>query len=131
MNEQAMLLKKIILRNKEKFEQAVEDWSHKMNIQVEIFDGKESLTDTVDSLVILHEDYNISRENKDLRELLERNHKPTHQVDINATINASVSSLRFWLENNKPKNVLVVGDDKLVKSTRFEAYFDKLSGSLN
>ena len=126
-----MLLKKIILRNKDKFELVVEDWSNRMKIQVEVFDGKESLTETVDSLVILHEDHNISKENKELRELLERNHKPTHQVDINATINASISSLRFWLENNKPGNVLVVGDEKLLKSSRLTDYFDKLSTSLN
>ena len=126
-----MLLKKIFLRNKDKFELVVEDWSNRMKIQVEVFDGKESLTDTVDSLVILHEDHNISKENKELRELLERRHKPTHQVDINATINASITQLRFWLENNKPNNVLFVGDDKLLKSTRLNDYFDKLSNSLN
>jgi len=126
-----MLLKKIFLRNKDKFELVVEDWSNRMKIQVEVFDGKESLTDTIDSLVILHEDHNISKENKDLRELLERNHKPTHQVDINATINASITQLRFWLENNKPNNVLFVGDDKLLKSTRLNDYFEKLSSNLN
>jgi len=60
----SMLLKKIILRNKDKFELVVEDWSNRMKIQVEVFDGKESLTETVDSLVILHEDHNISKENK-------------------------------------------------------------------
>lgn len=126
-----MLLKKIFLRNKDKFELVVEDWSNRMKIQVEVFDGKESLTDTIDSLVILHEDHNISKENKDLRELLERSHKPTHQVDINATINASITQLRFWLENNKPNNVLFVGDEKLLKSTRLNDYFDKLSNNLN
>src|SRR5688500_10433681 len=115
-----MLLKKIVLKNRDKFELVVEDWSKRMNIDVEIFDGKESLLDAVDSVVVLHEDHNISKEHKDLRELLERNNKVTHQVDINATLNASVSSLRFWLENNKPKSVLLVGDDKLIKNARLE-----------
>mgnify|MGYP000931602665 CR=1 FL=1 len=126
-----MLLKKIVLRNRDKFEQAVEDWSKKLHIEVEIFDGKESLLDTVDSIVVLHEDYNISKENKELRELLERNNKIAHQVDINATMNASVSSLRFWLENNKPKSVLFVGEEKLLKNTRLEKYFDSLAQNLN
>ncbi|MBI3136247.1 MAG: hypothetical protein HYZ14_16350 [Bacteroidetes bacterium] len=126
-----MLLKKIVLRNRDKFEQIVEDWSKKLNIDVEIFDGKESLLDTVDSIVVLHEDYNISKENKELRELLERNHKISHQVDINATLNASVSSLRFWLENNKPKSVLMVGDEKLLKNSRLETYFDRLAQNIN
>ncbi len=125
-----MLLKKIVLRNREKFEQVVEDWSKRMNIEVEVFDGKESLLDTIDSVVVIHEDFNISKENKDLRELLERNNKIAHQVDINATMNASVSSLRFWLDNNKPKSVLFVGDEKLTKSSRLETYFEKLTENL-
>ena len=125
-----MLLKKIVLRNREKFEQVVEDWSKRMNIEVEVFDGKESLLDTIDSVVVIHEDFNISKENKDLRELLERNNKIAHQVDINATMNASVSSLRFWLDNNKPKSVLFVGDEKLTKSARLETYFEKLTENL-
>ncbi len=126
-----MLLKKIVLRNREKFEERVEDWSKNLNIPVEIFDGKESLFDTVDAMVIIHEDYNISRENKELREMLERNHKVAHQVDINATISASVSSLKFWLENNKPKSVLFVGEEKLLKNSRLDTYLDKLGQSLN
>jgi nitrogen-specific signal transduction histidine kinase len=125
-----MLLKKIVLRNREKFEQVVEDWSKRMNIEVEVFDGKESLLDTIDSVVVIHEDFNISKENKELRELLERNNKIAHQVDINATMNASVSSLRFWLDNNKPKSVLFVGDEKLTKSARLETYFEKLTENL-
>lgn len=125
-----MLLKKIVLRNRDKFESVVEDWSRKLNIDVAIFDGKESLTDTVDAVVVFHEDYNISRENKELRELLERNNKVSHQVDINGTLNASASSFRFWLENNKPKSVLIVGDEKLLKNTRLETYFEKLREQL-
>lgn len=125
-----MLLNKIVLRNRDKFEQVVEDWSKKLNIPVEIFDGKESLIDTVDSLVVLHEDFNISKENKDLRELLERNHKIAHQVDINATMNATITSLKFWLDNNKPKSILIVGDENLTKNTRLATYFEKLGESL-
>lgn len=126
-----MSLKKIVLRNRDKFEQVVEDWSKRMKIEVEVFDGKESLLDTIDSVVVLHEDFNISKENRDLRELLERNNKIAHQVDINATMNASVSSLKFWLENNKPKSVLFVGEDKLTKNARLETYFQKLSENLS
>lgn len=125
-----MLLKKIILRNREEFETSVEDWSKKQNIQVEVFDGKISLLDLVESLVILHADHNISKENKELRTLLKKNNKPTHHVDINATLNASVTSLKFWLENNMPQNVLIVGDNELAKGTRLDEYFKKLSDNL-
>lgn len=121
-----MLLKKIVLRNDDKFATAILDWAGKQNIDVEMFDGKASLFELVDSLVILQEDHNVSREIKDLRDAIEKIHKPTHQIDVNATMSASVASLRFWLENNKPKSVLFVGEEKLTESHRFSEYLDKL-----
>lgn len=119
------------MRSQDAFENRIADWGNAHRIPIEIFDGKESLMETVDSLVILHEDHNILKEHKELRELVEKNHKPTRQVDINGTINASVSSFLFWLENNKPKSVLIVGDEKLVSGTRLETYLTKLSAKLN
>ena len=121
-----MLLKKIILRNSEPFETSIENWCKKNNVAVEVFDGKESLFELVSALVIIHTDHNISKENKDLRDAMEKYHKPTQEIDINGTMNASISSLRFWLENNSPENVLMVGDDKLLENTRFEDYFNQL-----
>tara|TARA_B110000046_G_C12994524_1_gene399437 strand:- start:661 stop:1059 length:399 start_codon:yes stop_codon:yes gene_type:complete len=125
--EENMLLKKIVLRNDDQFATVILNWAGEQKIDVETFDGKASLFEVVDSLVILQEDHNVSREIKDLREAIERIHKPTHQIDVNATMNASVASLRFWLENNNPKSVLIVGEDKMVASHRFSEYLDKLA----
>lgn len=122
-----MLLKKIVLRNNDQFATAVLEWAEKQKIDVETFDGKASLFDVVDSLVILQEDHNITKETRDLRDSIEKIHKPTHQIDVNATMSASVASLRFWLENNKPKSVLIVGDEKLTQGHRFGEYLEKLS----
>jgi len=126
-----MLLKKIILRNSEPFESAIADWCNKNNVVVEIFDGKESLYDIVSALVIMHSDHNISRENKDLRDAMDKHHKPTQEIDINGTMNASISSLRFWIENNNPEAILMVGDPKLIENSRFEEYFKNLEVHLN
>jgi hypothetical protein len=125
-----MILKKIVLRSNDAFSSAIEDWAKKNSITIEYFDGKESLFDTVDSLVILHEDHNITKDTKELRDALEKLHKSTHQIDINATMNASVASLRFWIENNKPKSVLFVGNENLTKSQRFSDYLEKLGAVL-
>ena len=125
-----MILKKIVLRSNDGFSQAIEAWAKNKGITIEYFDGKESLFDTVDSLVILHEDHNISKDVKELRDALEKLHKSTHQIDINATMNASVASLRFWIENNKPKSVLFVGNENLTKSQRFTDYLEKLGAVL-
>ncbi len=122
-----MLLKKIVLRNDDQFSSAINVWAGEQKISVESFDGKSSLFDLVDSMVIIQEDHNVSREIKDLREAIEKLHRPTHQIDVNATMSASVASLRFWLENNKPNSVLFVGEEKITQSLRFTEYLEKLA----
>ena len=121
-----MLLKNLLLRAENPFEKVIEDWAKSKSVHVAYFDGKDSLFDVTDAVVIIHEDHNISRELNDLRNQLEKLYKPTHQVDINGTINASVNSLRFWLENNKPSNLLLVGNEKLVENERLKTYLEKL-----
>lgn len=122
-----MILKKIILRNDDQFSKSILSWAEAKKIDVETFDGKTSLLEFVDSMVIIQEDHNVTKELKDLRETIEKQHKPTHQIDVNATMSASVASLRFWLENNKPKRVLFVGEEKTTQSLRFTEYLEKLS----
>lgn len=122
-----MLLKKIVLRNDNQFATAILTWADKQGIDVETFDGKASLYDIVDSMVVIQEDHNVAKETRDLQDAIEKIHKPTHSIDVNGTMNASVASLRFWLENNKPQCVLFVGDDKLTESHRFSEYLVKLA----
>jgi len=122
-----MLLKKIVLRKEDEFAQAISGWANDQKIDVEIFDGKASLYDIIDSLVIIQEDHNVPKELRELEDAVERIHKPTHSIDVNGTMNASVASLRFWLENNKPQSVLFVGEEKLTQSTRFNQYLEKLA----
>lgn len=126
-----MLLKKIILRNSEEFETAIKNWSTRQRIEAEVFDGKQSLFEIADTLLVIHADHNISRENKDLREAFERKGKETHQVDINGTLSAAADSFKFWLENNHPDNVLFVGSNALVESSRLMEYLTKLADRLN
>lgn len=121
-----MLLKNILLRAQNAFETEIENWAKTKSVHAAYFDGKESLFDVTDAVVIIHEDHNISRELNDLRDQLEKLYKPTHQVDINGTVNASVNSLRFWLENNKPSNLLIVGADNLTENPRMKNYLEKL-----
>jgi hypothetical protein len=125
-----MLLQKIILRNSDPFEEVIEKWARKNNIEVFVFDGKDSLFELCKSVVVFHADHNISRENKELKAQMEKIHRPGREIDIQGTMNASISSLKFWLENNNPENVLFVGDDKLADGTRLEDYLQRLSEEL-
>lgn len=122
-----MILRKIFLRNTEGFDSIVFSWATQNRIVVEIFDGKLNLFDLVDGLVIVHTDHNILREHRDLREAFVKKGKETHQVDINGTLGAAADSLKFWLENNHPKAILIVGNDQLALGPRLRDYLDQFA----
>ena len=87
-----MLLKELLLRKEELFEQSIQDWAGSGSIAVNVFDGSNSLTDVADAVVLFHEDYNISKENESVKELFLNDSKFAHTIDINGTLMASVSS---------------------------------------
>jgi len=126
-----MLLKKIILRNSDGFQADILNWAKFRRIDCEVFDGKQSLFELIDSLLVIHEDHNISKDNRSLLDQVKAIPKPAHIVDINATMTAATSSVKFWLENNKPKNVLIIGDDSVTKNPRLKEYLTKLADILS
>lgn len=121
-----MLLKEILVRKEESFEQSIQDWAGSGSIAVDVFDGSESLTDVADAVVLFHEDYNISKENESVKDIFLNDSKFAHTIDINGTLMASVSSFVFWLENHKPKKLLFIGDNKLPNNEKFKKYLDQL-----
>ncbi len=122
-----MLLKNIILRKADDFEMSIQKWADLNNISHEIFDGSKELYELADAIVLFHEDYNISKENAAIKELFSNNGKFSHSIDVNGTLMASVSSFVFWLENHKPKSVLIIGADKLTDNTKFHTYLERLA----
>lgn len=125
-----MLLKEIKLRHNEPFEQAIEAWANQNNITATYIDKSEELYDSAEALIIFHEEHNISKDVESIEELFEKNNKFTRSIDINGTMTASLSAIIFWLENNKPQDVLMIGDEKLLKNERFEQFLNQLSGRL-
>jgi hypothetical protein len=122
-----MLLKEIVLRRQDAFDQAIQTWAQNNNILTRQFDGVISLYDTADAVILFHEDYNISKENKGVVELFNEHGKFTQQVDINGTLVAAVSSFIFWLENHKPKSLLFIGNDKLAKNDKFNKFLNQIA----
>jgi hypothetical protein len=125
-----MLLKEVVLRREDAFDQTVINWANNSNINIKQYDGSLSLYETADAVVLFHEDYSISKENEGIVDLFNDNGKFTRQVDINGTLIASVSSFIFWLENHKPNNLLFVGDDKLAKNEKFLKFLDQVASRL-
>ena len=126
-----MLLNKIVLRNTEEFETVIKNWAIRQGIETEVFDGKTSLFDVAESMAVFHADHNISKENKDLIDAFARKGKETHKVDINGTLSAAADSFKFWLENNHPANVLIVGHNNLAESRRLQEYLAQLAQRLS
>ena len=121
-----MLLKSIILRKTDEFETAIQNWANSNDIKQEIFDGSQELYELADAIVLFHEDYNISKENASIKDLFSNNGKFSHSIDVNGTLMASVSSFVFWLENHKPKSVLIIVDYKLITNKKFNTYLERL-----
>lgn len=125
-----MLLKNIILRKAEDFETSIQKWADLHNISHEIFDGSQELYELADAIVLFHEDYNIAKDNAAIKDLFANNGKFSHSIDVNGTLMASVSSFVFWLENHKPKSVLIIGDNKLIENKKFDTYLERLGKRL-
>jgi len=128
--KQIMLLKEVVLRREDLFDQEVSKWASNNSITIKQYDGSLSLYDFADAVILFHEDYTISKENEGVVDLFNDNGKFTRQVDINGTLIASVSSFIFWLENHKPKNLLFVGDDNLVKNEKFTKFLNQVADRL-
>jgi hypothetical protein len=122
-----MLIKEIIVRKQDAFEKSIQTWAEDKTITFTTFDGKESLTDVADAVVLFHENYTISKENEVTKDLFAENGKFSHSIDVNGTLIAAVSSFVFWLENHKPKNVLFIGDDNIIKNEKFITYLERLA----
>lgn len=125
-----MLIKEIIVRKQDAFEQSIQTWADEKTITFTTFDGKDSLTEVADAVILFHENHTISKENKVVKDLFEENGKFSHSIDVNGTLVASVSSFVFWLENHKPKNVLFIGDDNIIKNEKFITYLERLADRL-
>lgn len=125
-----MLLKEVVLRREDEFDQIVSNWALKNNISTKQYDGSLSLYDFAEAVVLFHEDYNISKENEGVLALFNENGQFTRQVDINGTLIASVSSFIFWLENHHPKNLLFIGDESLAKNEKFLKFLNQIADRL-
>ena len=122
-----MLIKEIIVRKQDAFEKSIQTWAEAKAIKFTTFDGKESLTDVANAVVLFHENHTVSKENELVKNLFAENGKFSHSVDVNGTLIAAVSSFVFWLENHKPKSVLFIGDDNIIKNEKFITYLEKLT----
>ncbi len=104
---------------------AITEWAEGKRIQVAPKSQKNNeLIQLVDSVVLFHENFNFSKEDEETLDVLNKNNKATHKVDINGTLSATNSSFNMWLERNKPECLLILGDNNVAKNPNLPKFLD-------
>lgn len=100
-------------------------WADNQRIQVTPTSQKNSdLINLVDSVVLFHENFNFSKEDEETIDILNKNNKAVHRVDINGTLSATNSNLNMWIERNKPNSLLILGDDKVAENSNLPKFLE-------
>lgn len=102
------------------------DWSGKIGAESLVLDSKKETYEQLDGLVILHNDYDISKEHEALSDLLDKNNVPTLKVDLSGTLIALVSNFNMWIDLNKAKRLLIVGKRNVVQAEKLPALLEKV-----
>lgn len=106
-----MNLETLYVEEENKLGSVIAKWAEEMRIQVAPKPQKTSeLIRSVDGVVLFHENHNFSREDEEIVDLLNKNNKSAHKVDINGTLSATNSNFNMWLERNKPNTLLILGE---------------------
>ncbi|MCO5269709.1 MAG: hypothetical protein M9897_12525 [Brumimicrobium sp.] len=81
-------------------------------------------------IVLFHNNYEILREDEELINSLNKHNIPSHKVDLNGTLLATSANLERWLENNRPKSILLLGDKKVIDHEYLTNFLDKILSSV-
>lgn len=103
----------------------VSQWAEEKHIQVVSKPQRNSeLSQLVDGVVLFHENFNFSKEDEETLEILNKDNKAVHKVDINGTLSATNSNLNMWIERNKPTCLLILGDDKIAENSHLPKFLE-------
>lgn len=103
----------------------IAQWAEDQRIQVAPKPQKNNeLIELVDSVVLFHENFDFSKEDLDTLDILNKNNKAVHKVDINGTLSATNSNFNMWIERNKPTCLLVLGEDKVAENSNLSKFLE-------
>lgn len=100
------------------FGKIIEEWVSEFNItNIHNLPVKSSFDiNLTDSLVVFHENHDISKHYLDLIDLFEARQKNVCKIDLQGTLAAAKSNFELWLERNHPEQMLIIGDAVLSKN---------------
>lgn len=120
-----MKIETIYVIENNKFGKTIAEWAEGKRIQVISTTHKnDELSDLVDGLVLFHENHNFSKEDHETSQVISRDNKAIHKVDINGTLAATKSSFNMWLDRNRPRQLLILGSEKVAKNTNLPVFLE-------
>jgi hypothetical protein len=102
------------------------DWFGSLGVEVHQVDLKTDLSESIQGVVLLHENHNLFKELEDIAIQLDKSNVPSYKIDINGTLAATRSNFEMWVERNRPKNILFIGRDELAKNDNLGRFFQSL-----
>jgi hypothetical protein len=121
-----MILETIYLKDGGKFSEYLTEWAETKGIETVSYEFKPGEDQEPHGLLLINENQDIRRDIGEVYSVFDRKHIPTQKIDINGTLQVAINSFRMWVDKNKCKRVLVLGDDDLVKNENLERFFTNL-----
>ncbi len=112
--------------NKGAFSDAMQLWADANRIPLDEHAMNEALLELVDGALIFHINHNLSKDILELLGIVEEHNLPTHKIDVNGTLAATVSNFTMWLERNKAKSILVLGGEDVASSENLHRFLGSL-----
>lgn len=80
----------------------------------------------IEGALLFHKNYNFEKEDVELFNTIEKRNLATHRIDLNGTAIATLANVSRWVENNRPKSILILGDKDSANDESLSRYFEKL-----
>lgn len=109
------------------FGKLIQEWAMTFNVTTHSAESKSIMDiNLVDGLVLFHENHDISKHHHELIELFEARQKGISRIDVNGTLSVAKSNFELWLDRNRSKRILVVGDDGLSKNVNTPRFLNEI-----
>lgn len=121
----AVHIQTIYLEDKTAFAASISAWLESKGFTVVSYDGSDQQNETIDGVVLFHENHNFDKHVADLRDHFDKLQVAMHKIDISGTMNVAISHLGLFFDRTKCKHVLFLGSENLKDHPKMEVFREK------
>lgn len=123
-----MNLDKVYLFQHKQLSPILREWLSVSGHEVQLVDVRDKqFQEDTDGVVVLTGDLDVDKDDQEMIAEMENKRIPVRRIDLNGTLQASITSLNLWLKNNKCKRVVFTGADTITGNENFERFLNRLS----